>query len=56
MPRRLFMRDDLLTDLEATVGTFELRFYGGEQYDRQGGLNFQVDSGVESPIKLMDIC
>ena len=26
----------LFTDLEATVGSYELRSYGGEQKDRQG--------------------
>ena len=29
--------DGLNTDLEATMGAYELRSYGGEQYDRKGG-------------------
>ena len=36
--------DGLLTDLEVTVGAYEL--YGGEQYDRQG------DSTKHDPIQL----
>ena len=28
-----------LTDLEATIRTYELRSYGGEMYDRQGDPN-----------------
>ena len=46
------MRDGLLTDLEATVGTYELRSYGGEQKSKLGNVVnrlavFQVDIGVE---------
>ena len=29
--------DSPLTDLEATVGIYQFRSYGGEQQDRQGG-------------------
>ena len=49
----------LPTDLEASVGTYEFRSYGGERYDRQVGgtlflalilaiFNFYI--GVEWPI------
>ena len=30
IPRYLFIRDGLFTDLEATLGTYELCSYGGE--------------------------
>ena len=32
-----YLTNFLFIDLEATMGTYELRSYGGEQYDRQGG-------------------
>ena len=36
--RSWFLMDGQLTDLEATVGTYELRSYGSEQYNRRGNL------------------
>ena len=36
IPRSWVIMDGLLTDMEATVGTYELRSYSGEQCDRQG--------------------
>ena len=62
--RSLFIMDRLLADLETTMGTYELRSYGGKQYDRQGTLAcqkfimeiVQFDIGVEWLIKLIAIC
>ena len=36
IPQSWFIMDCLITELEATVGTYQFRFYGSEQYDRQG--------------------
>ena len=36
IPRNLFIRNGLLTHLDATVGTNELRSIGGELLERQG--------------------
>ena len=55
IPRSQFIMDGLLTDRETTVGTYEICYYGGEQYDRRGTIAcqklilaiFQVDIGVK---------
>ena len=35
--RACYFTNFRFSDLEATMGTYELRSYGVEQYDRQGG-------------------
>ena len=35
IPRSLFLRNRLHTEHKTTVGTYDFRFYGGEELDRQ---------------------
>ena len=52
---KLFIRDGLLTDLEATIGTYEFHSYGGDYCGVRLGTYYTVRNHLKLAVFRVDI-